>query len=233
MSFARVMHSGPLEREVRALWRAYQEKPVRSWRHRWRLWRLRAEFELTPPDTTSWPRTFPDGRLPDCANCGDNCCRGPYSTVLLRLVDVALFVDRGWTDRFTLDKPTFSPDVLRERPELRAMVNSFHWRVFPVLKQRPNGTCTFLDEDQRCSIHADRPWVCRTFPYRLNIDEQSIGWSPRCRWFTEAEPSHPVAQELRHAIVHNFYTEKVCDLTLLTVYREELDAIGITPWLNL
>ncbi len=233
MSFSRVLQSGLMEREVRSLWRQYEERSLRKLRHGWRLWKLHREFDFSPPNPTEWSFLFPDTQIPDCANCGDNCCQGPHNTVLLRLVDVALFVDRGWTDRFTLEKPIFSPETLAQKPMLQAMVNSFHWRVFPVLKQKEDSTCTFLSSCGDCTIHQHRPWICRVFPYTLEMEKKAVSWAPRCRWTVEGEVDSPVSKELRHAVFHSFYTEKICDMILVQVYREELEAIGITKWLNL
>ncbi|TNE51503.1 MAG: YkgJ family cysteine cluster protein [Deltaproteobacteria bacterium] len=235
MSFSRALQCGPMERQVRSLWRAHQNNEKRTWRQRWRLWNLLREFDFTPPDPSSWPLQFPEQRIPDCASCQDNCCKGPHNTVLLRLVDVALFVDKGWTDQMTHDKPTFDEATLAARPMLRAMTQSFHWRVFPVLRQKADQTCTFLDAEGRCTIHVSRPWICRVFPYVLDIDNEAIGWSPRCQWYREVpeEEAQPIAQELHHAVFHNFYTEKICDLTLTTVYWEELQEMGLAGYLRL
>ncbi len=233
MEFRRVMESGPLERAVRSLWGEYQTKPIRHVRHLWRLWQLHREFDLTPPSAEEWTWGFQRGRIPDCFACLDNCCRGPHNTVLLRLVDVALFVDRGWTDMLTWEKPHFSEEVLSRRPMLRDMLRSFHWRIFPVLKQDAMGRCVFLSEEQTCTIHPHRPWVCRTFPYTLDIPGRRIGWRDRCELPVQAAPQDPTARALEQAILHNFYTEKIRDLVLVKVYKEELHKMGITRWLRL
>jgi Fe-S-cluster containining protein len=234
MSFLRVLQSGSLEKQVRALWRQSQDLSSLTWRQRWRLARLQQEFDFTQPNPP-WRFDFPTHRVPACARCPDPCCKGPHNTVLLRLVDVALFIDRGWTDAITLEKPVFSDDILATKPQLKAMVESFHWRVFPVLKQKTDQTCVFLSADGQCNIHPERPWICRVFPYLLDVDQQAIHWSSRCQWFDEeeTETAPPAAQELQHAVLHNFYTEKVCDLVIIRVFREELAALGITAWLNL
>lgn len=235
MSFSRALQCGPLERNIRSLWRSHLNHEKRTWRQRWRLWNLLREFDFTQPDPSTWTHQFPVNRIPDCAHCQDNCCKGPHNTVLLRMVDVALFVDKGWTDSMTHEKPVFDEEVLAAKPLLRAMTTSFHWRVFPVLRQKRDRTCTFLDEQGRCSIHVHRPWICRVFPYALDIDNQSIGWSDRCQWFQERteEEAAPIRKELHHAVFHNFYTEKICDLVLVHVYREELEEMGIAEYLRL
>lgn len=232
MSFLRVLQSGTLEKQIRSLWKKAQDRSSLSWRQRWRLAQLHREFDFSQPEPP-WHFSFPKHRIPTCLQCPDPCCRGPHNTVLLRLVDVALFLDQGWTDAMTLEKPVFSPDVLAAKPQLKAMVESFHWRVFPVLRQKPDQTCVFLSQQGLCTIHPQRPWICRVFPYILDIDQQSIGWSPRCQWFDQSQAESPATQELQHAVLHNFYTEKVCDLVLVRVFWEELTALGITSWLNL
>ena len=39
------------------------------------------------------------------------------------------------------------------------------------LRNRPDGSCVFLDEG-RCAVHSDRPLVCRMFPIGLIRDDQ-------------------------------------------------------------
>lgn len=238
MSFRRTLESGPLERDIRALWRAYESRPIRSIRHVWRYIRLHWEYSLEPPALTHWPLLIPETRTPLCLQCTNTCCQGPKSTVLLRLVDVALFVDRGWTEYMTHDKPSFSKEQLAASPALQAMVHSFHWRVFPVLKQKPeSGHCVFLDDALRCGIHASRPWVCRGFPYTLDLERMAIGWGDRCQTFGDVPDALPegaeaIRDELRHAVVHSFFVEKIRDLVLVSMYQEELAAMGLLEWLR-
>ncbi len=234
MTFQRILTSGPIEKNIHQLWQRYQSQPIRRPRHLWRLFRLHREFDLSPPDLSSWRWNFPRGQIPNCSACTDNCCKGPHNTVLLRLVDVARFVDRGWTDRITLQKPTFPPEVLAQKPMLQATLQSFHWRIFPILKQDPpTQNCTFLDSAGRCSIHPDRPWICRVFPYHLDFDQHAVSWSERCRWPQQTATNAPQTKELEHAVFHSFFTEKIRDLILITVYREEIAASPLAPFLDL
>ncbi len=233
MRFHRLLHAGPLEKSVESLWKQLQTRPVQAFRHLWRWWRLRRTYDWTPPQPEEWTTEFPAGQIPACATCPDVCCRGSRSTVLLRLSDVALFVDRGWTESFTHEKPTFSNEELEASPARQAMVNSFHWKVFPVLKQTETGQCLFLSPEGNCKIHKERPWVCRRFPYSLNIEEQSIFWADRCQWKEEATPQHKTAREHREAVFHNFFTEKVRDLLLVSMYPEELEQLGLAGYLRM
>jgi len=46
-----------------------------------------------------------------------------------------------------------------------------------VLKDRPDGACAMLDENNRCRIYPVRPEKCRTFPYEWTNDE-SLSYCP-------------------------------------------------------
>ena len=233
MRFQRRLHAGPLESQIESLWQQLQSRPIRAFRHLWRWWSLRRTYDWTPPSPDEWTSRFPEGRIPTCATCPNICCTGPKSTVLLRLSDVALFVDRGWTEHFTHEKPTFTPEQLAASPALQAMVTSFHWRVFPVLRQDAQNRCVFLNAEDHCTIHRERPWVCRRFPYSLDLENNALFWADRCQWHEDATPDHKVAREHREAVFHNFFTEKVRDLLLVSMYPEELKEMGLGNYLRL
>ena len=46
-----------------------------------------------------------------------------------------------------------------------------------VLKDRPDGACAMLDEENRCRIYPVRPEKCRTFPHAWTNDE-SFSYCP-------------------------------------------------------
>lgn len=46
-----------------------------------------------------------------------------------------------------------------------------------VLKDRPDGACAMLDENNRCKIYPVRPEKCRTFPYDW-VNDNSITYCP-------------------------------------------------------
>ena len=56
-----------------------------------------------------------------------------------------------------------------------------------VLKDRPDGACAMLDEENRCRIYPVRPEKCRTFPYEWTNDESFsycpglVAWTKRKR----------------------------------------------------
>ena len=44
-----------------------------------------------------------------------------------------------------------------------------------ILKSRPDGSCVWLTEDNRCRIQSVKPDKCRTFPYEwTNADSQKV-----------------------------------------------------------
>lgn len=233
MSFQRILSSGPLEQKVRQMWKDAQERFPKRLTKLWRRWKLLSEYDFSPPIPEEWHYDFPLTRTPDCANCKEICCQGKHNTVLLRLIDVARFVDKGLTDYITLEKPTFSPEFLVSRPALQATMSSFHWDVFPVLKQKEDERCIFLHEEGHCTIHPDRPWICRVFPYFLDIDEKTVRWSSRCKYYKDEAPNNPIVKELKHAVFHSFYVEKICDLFLMSVFPEELKQLGFDAWIKL
>lgn len=46
-----------------------------------------------------------------------------------------------------------------------------------VLKDRPDGACAMLDENNRCKIYPVRPEKCRTFPYDW-VNDNSLTYCP-------------------------------------------------------
>jgi len=46
---------------------------------------------------------------------------------------------------------------------------------FIVLKRRRKVDCSFLDDDLACTIYADRPHVCRLYPFELDGGGQKKG----------------------------------------------------------
>ncbi len=92
----------------------------------------------------------PHGQRYSCHSCGA-CCKD--FTVQLRAEDLERLERQGWA---------------RERGE--AVTTTFRGRHF--LRQRPDGSCTFLQPDGRCEVHArfglqEKPVACRFFPFSV------------------------------------------------------------------
>lgn len=44
-----------------------------------------------------------------------------------------------------------------------------------ILKSRPDDSCVYLTEDNRCKIHPVKPDKCRTFPFEwMNVDSAEV-----------------------------------------------------------
>src|SRR5687768_7647583 len=86
----------------------------------------------------------------DCHTCGI-CCKG--HTILLDEEDLAKLENQDWGNR-----PEFAGVPITKKLSLMGSQR--------VLNQRPDGSCIFLTDDQRCRIHAEfgepaKPWACR------------------------------------------------------------------------
>ncbi len=86
----------------------------------------------------------------DCAGCSA-CCRGMGNSVVLDPYDV-----------WRLEKGlgiSFAQMIGRQ-----VMLSVVDGLILPSLNMEAAGTCPFLNEEGRCSIHAFRPGICRLFP---------------------------------------------------------------------
>lgn len=87
----------------------------------------------------------------DCKGCS-SCCSGMGESVILDPLDIF---------RMTTELGTSFEQLMADKLEL----NVVDGIILPNLKMR-NGTetCGFLNEQGRCSIHPQRPGICRLFP---------------------------------------------------------------------
>lgn len=86
-----------------------------------------------------------------CVGCSD-CCRGMGQSIILDPYDVY---------RLTTELKRPFADFMDKEVELNVVDGC----VLPNLKMAgPQEQCAFLDEEERCSIHALRPGICRLFP---------------------------------------------------------------------
>ncbi len=87
----------------------------------------------------------------DCKGC-HKCCTGMGSSIIIDPFDI-------WKLKNEL-KLSFEKLLQRGYIELN-MVDGL---ILPNLKMDEKDTCSFLDENGRCSIHKSRPGICRIFP---------------------------------------------------------------------
>lgn len=86
-----------------------------------------------------------------CKGCSD-CCHGMGSSIVLDPYDVY---------RLTKDLSVSFEELLPRAFELNVVDGC----ILPNIKmQGLDERCSFLDENERCSIHESRPGICRLFP---------------------------------------------------------------------
>lgn len=99
----------------------------------------------------------------DCEGCSV-CCRGMGDTILLDPLDV-FYLTEG---------------LQRNVQELLSDCVALHVEeglILPHLKMTgAQEQCTFLNEKGRCSIHAFRPGLCRTFPLGRNFSDGKMNY---------------------------------------------------------
>ena len=102
-----------------------------------------------------------------CTCCGRCCTKAANDHVFLLDEDVR---------RIRQDYP----DVLVPAPYFEACDQNGRFFVSGyALKTTDGNICTFLDESGRCRIYADRPLICRVYPYMLHMEPDA---SKHMRW---------------------------------------------------
>ena len=97
----------------------------------------------------------------DCVGCSD-CCKRMGNSILLDPMDI-------W--RLTSNLKTDFNSLLEKYIEL----NIVDGLILPNLKlAKENESCSFLNQEGRCSIHNFRPGICRLFPLGRIYDEQGF-----------------------------------------------------------
>ena len=197
---------------------------------RWRRQRrLRERYHLEPMDSKQLQRSMEPGLAPDCAACTDRCCHGPTSRVSLRLADILRLREAGLDHAIETRKPPFTSQEIERSPHLSTFQRDRAYAWFPMLRQKPDGTCVFYGEDGRCGIYEQRPMLCRSFPYQLDLERSELHYSERC----PSRRQDPVAAEaLADAVAENF-NHKIRDLILVHDFRPGLEKLGLLQYLSL
>lgn len=117
-----------------------------------------------------------DGRLYDkndmvrvgcggCRGCSE-CCSGMGNTVVLDPLDIY---------RLTVGLGLTFEELMIDKIEL----NVVDGIILPNLKMNTGSeTCGFLDGQGRCSIHTQRPGICRLFPLGRYYEKSAVSHSP-------------------------------------------------------
>ena len=101
---------------------------------------------------------FADGLSFACTQCG-NCCTGAPGYV--------------WVD----DAEIETLAAARGEPlrEFTAMY-TYKARGKRTLREKPNGDCVFFERGKGCTVYAQRPKQCRTWPFWASIVESPEAW---------------------------------------------------------
>ena len=100
----------------------------------------------------------------DCATCRECCHSQPGSLAPGDLERIAKFLHRSM--RVTLMKFWASPGAL-----LMNRLTRETYRVGTITPRRAKGKCVFLDDHERCTIHAVAPAGCAFFDTHMNREE--------------------------------------------------------------
>ncbi len=98
-----------------------------------------------------------------CDQCG-RCCTREYNDHVFLLEDD---VDRLRADAPDLLRPAPDPELCDQHG--RCYVSGY------ALATTPAGDCVLLDEHRRCRRYADRPAICRVYPYMLHREPGADG----------------------------------------------------------
>lgn len=98
----------------------------------------------------------------DCQGCS-SCCQGMGDSIWLDPYDI-FQLTRNLNKTF--------PELLEKEVELHVEDGL----VLPNIKMQGEGhsSCSFLDTEGRCSVHAFRPGLCRLFPLGRNYEDDEL-----------------------------------------------------------
>jgi Fe-S-cluster containining protein len=166
--------------------------------------------------------TFP---VPDCGNCEGKCCP---PRVVISLFDIARFIDNGLNE-FVAGK--FEGFVELFLSEDGKNVKLHHPHMSPTDPDAK--VCVFLDKDGKCSIYENRPFVCRSYPVAVRIDEDRSKlalWLGGCQNYKISSDEAAFRRLLDSAIQD--YNEKLSANALLMNRRNHLRELGFGNYME-
>ena len=99
----------------------------------------------------------------DCAGCY-KCCTNVGNTIVLDSFDM-----------FLLEKAT-NKDFKSLLETGYIELNMIDGLILPNIKMNSNNQCSFLDDNGRCTVHSNRPGICRLFPLGRIYNEQGFDY---------------------------------------------------------
>lgn len=161
--------------------------------------------------------------IPDCENCTEKCCP---AGVAISLFDVARFIDLG-LDNYIAGKfegyvELFLSDDSGSNVKLSRPYMSSETKL-----------CVFQNEERKCSIYENRPFICRAFPIAIRIDDDRNHlaiWMGGCQNYKITSNKEAFQQLLDSAIQD--YNEKVTANSLLMYSRNALRENGFGKYME-
>ena len=105
-----------------------------------------------------------------CSRCGD-CCRIPIVPVTHK--DVARLVKLTGKTANRLVR-FCSSDEMSYDDESGLWITFKSGKYAMVLRKKKSGECIFQTVDHACAVYAARPQTCRTFPYSVEFEDDSV-----------------------------------------------------------
>ena len=144
-----------------------------------------------------------------CKSCTARCCRG---------LAVVLTISEAVRMRQALAIPAdefleFSSSIdSRGTPHypflVRAGGNAHEY--FIIIKRRRKKDCIFLGDDLACTVYADRPGVCRLYPFELDGGNQKKGAHCPVKFVREGGTGKAAAQLTRDLFEHGKIARAWC-----------------------
>lgn len=131
-----------------------------------------------PTSSAAW---YEDGLVFGCTACG-SCCSGAPGFVWVSQEEQSTIAAQ-----LGLDQEVFARTFTRLVGDRVSLV------------ERPGGDCVFLDDDGRCTIHANKPRQCVTYPFWPRLVATKEAWqleAPRCPGMTSGEGHRFSAAEI-------------------------------------
>jgi len=104
-------------------------------------------------------------KLNPCFSCDGKCCKGlaviltiPEALELIRSTKLPPQEVIEFTNRLDPDKVPHYPLLVMQKNRIE--------QYFIIIKREKK--CIFLDENNRCKIYKNRPYVCRIYPFELD-----------------------------------------------------------------
>jgi len=134
-----------------------------------------------------------------CRSCTAKCCRG--LAVVLTIPEAKRMVkELGLPPEDFLE---FSQNIEgKQTPHYPLLVQSEGkvYEYFIILKRRQKRDCIFLQDDLKCGVYANRPHVCRLYPFEL--DGQKMKKGALCPVaFEKEEGTEGIAEKLKQDLL--------------------------------